>query len=79
MPEIRRRVRQLSRTIEIPDAKLTIGPVNDVYEQEADRVADQVMRMPDPDSKATGGLAAPSSIPPALNRPTRHPSGTLAP
>jgi hypothetical protein len=27
--------------------KLTIGPANDVYEHEADRVADQVMRMPD--------------------------------
>lgn len=26
--------------------KLTIGPANDVYEQEADRVADQIMRMP---------------------------------
>jgi hypothetical protein len=26
---------------------LTIGPVNDVYEREADRVAEQVMRMPD--------------------------------
>lgn len=25
--------------------KLTIGPVNDVYEQEADRVAEQIMRM----------------------------------
>lgn len=29
-------------------AKLTIGQPNDKYEQEADRVADQVMRMPDP-------------------------------
>lgn len=29
-------------------AKLRIGPQNDKYEQEADRVADQVMRMPDP-------------------------------
>lgn len=29
-------------------AKLTIGKPNDKYEQEADRVADQVMRMPDP-------------------------------
>ena len=29
-------------------AKLTISSPNDVYEQEADRVADQVMRMPDP-------------------------------
>lgn len=28
--------------------KLTIGPPDDPYEQEADRVADQVMRMPDP-------------------------------
>ena len=29
-------------------AKLKIGAPNDKYEQEADRVADQVMRMPDP-------------------------------
>src|SRR5262249_9440560 len=29
--------------------KLAIGAVNDPLEQEADRVADQVMRMPDPD------------------------------
>ncbi len=28
-------------------AKLVVGPVNDPYEQEADRFADQVMRMPD--------------------------------
>lgn len=28
-------------------AKLKIGPPNDIYEQEADRVADQVMRMSD--------------------------------
>ena len=28
--------------------KLTIGAPNDKYEQEADRVADQVMRMPEP-------------------------------
>jgi hypothetical protein len=28
-------------------AKLTVGPPNDIYEQEADRVADQVMRMSD--------------------------------
>jgi outer membrane protein OmpA-like peptidoglycan-associated protein len=32
----------------IIQAKLTIGQPDDVYEQEADRVADQVMRMPDP-------------------------------
>ncbi len=29
-------------------AKLKIGAPDDKYEQEADRVADQVMRMPDP-------------------------------
>src|SRR5690606_33279225 len=29
--------------------KLTVGPVNDVYEQEADAVADRVMRMEDSD------------------------------
>jgi hypothetical protein len=29
-------------------AKLRIGHPNDVYEQEADRVAEQIMRMPDP-------------------------------
>jgi hypothetical protein len=29
-------------------AKLKIGQPNDIYEQEADRVAEQVMRMPDP-------------------------------
>src|SRR5207248_7886018 len=28
--------------------KLTIGAPNDAYEQEADRVAERVMRMPDP-------------------------------
>ncbi|MEH2349811.1 MAG: DUF4157 domain-containing protein [Nostoc sp.] len=30
-----------------PQAKLTVGAPNDMYEQEADRVADQVMSMPD--------------------------------
>jgi hypothetical protein len=29
-------------------AKLTVSSPDDVYEQEADRVADHVMRMPDP-------------------------------
>jgi len=28
--------------------KLRIGQPNDVYEQEADRIAEQVMRMPEP-------------------------------
>lgn len=32
----------------IIQAKLRIGQPGDVYEQEADRVAEQVMRMPEP-------------------------------
>jgi len=32
----------------IIQAKLKLGPANDIYEQEADRVATLVMRMPDP-------------------------------
>ena len=33
--------------------KLTIGPVDDEYEREADAVADQVMRMPESDKLQT--------------------------
>jgi hypothetical protein len=36
-------------------AKLTIGQPNDKYEQEADRVADQVMRMPKPEGSLVNG------------------------
>jgi hypothetical protein len=32
----------------ILQAKLKIGQANDIYEQEADKVAEHVMRMPDP-------------------------------
>ncbi len=39
-------------------AKLRIGQPNDVYEQEADRVADQVMRMPESEAFGEGQLAA---------------------
>jgi hypothetical protein len=35
-------------------AKLTIGRPNDKYEQEADRIADKVMRMPEPCVQRTG-------------------------
>lgn len=37
-----------SQKFGIVQAKLTINQPNDIYEQEADRVADQVMRMPEP-------------------------------
>jgi hypothetical protein len=37
-------------------AKLKIGQLGDKYEQEADRVAEQVMRMPDPQTVSSGEL-----------------------
>ncbi len=40
-------VRQILRGSRL-QAKLTVGAPDDVYEQEADRVADEVMRMPEP-------------------------------
>jgi hypothetical protein len=39
-----------------PQYKLTIGAANDPLEQEADHVADQVMRMSDPDLAVTGSM-----------------------
>ena len=43
----RAQIRELLRPPRL-QAKLTIGQPNDKYEQEADRVADEVMRMPEP-------------------------------
>ena len=40
--------------------KLTVGAVGDKYEQEADRVAEQVMRMPDPDEEKA--VSEPASL-----------------
>lgn len=40
--------KRLASQAPLIQAKLTIGPPNDLYEQEADRVADTVMRMPEP-------------------------------
>jgi hypothetical protein len=44
--------------------KLAVGELGDVFEQEADRIADQVMRMPDPGSRiASGpGPSAPATV-----------------
>jgi hypothetical protein len=42
-----RRIRVQGSGVRI-QAKLKIGQPNDIYEQEADRVAEQVMRMPEP-------------------------------
>jgi outer membrane biosynthesis protein TonB len=41
------KVRHILRSLTF-QPKLTIGQPNDIYEQEADRVAEQVMRMPEP-------------------------------
>jgi len=46
-------LRLLSRTMPQLQRKLAVGAVNNPLEAEADRVADQVMRMPDPDLPAT--------------------------
>jgi hypothetical protein len=40
--------RYVQRVVAGIQAKLRIGQSNDIYEQEADRVAEQVMRMPEP-------------------------------
>jgi hypothetical protein len=53
-------------TTELIQAKLTVGAVNDVYEQEADRTADRVMRMPEVSStlqlQAKDRIQAKSSV-----------------
>lgn len=44
-------------------AKLTISQPRDVHEQEADRVADAVMRMPSPDMQQMPAVSSAASIP----------------
>jgi hypothetical protein len=60
--------------------KLTVGARGDAHEQEADRVADQVMQMPGagpaplqatPKNEQGGGLAAPDIVHEALHAPGR--------
>jgi hypothetical protein len=46
--------------------KLTVGAANDPAEHEADRVADEVMRMPD--NGAVSPLLLPTAAPPAIRR-----------
>src|SRR5215510_12558702 len=50
----------------VAQAKLTVSHPDDVYEQEADRVADEVMRMPEP--AAAGDGTGARSGPPRLQR-----------
>ena len=44
-------------------AKLTIGQPGDIYEQEADRVADQVMRMANPSTAGRKGVSEYNQVP----------------
>ncbi len=48
-------------------AKLIIGQPGDVYEQEADRVAEQVMRMPQPQAVSSGSLSIRRACPKCEN------------
>lgn len=48
-------LRRLYHTSPHLQCKLTVGAVDDPHEAEADRVADQVMRMPDPDVAVSSG------------------------
>ncbi len=57
-------------------AKLKIGNPNDIYEKEADRVADQVMRMPEPVVQAKPTL--PKDSPSCMDADISY-SGSLSP
>ena len=46
-------IRRILRSTDT-QTKLTIGLLGDVYEQEADRVADAAIRMPEPGVQAVG-------------------------
>lgn len=41
-------MQRLIKSGALQEAKLKIGPLGDKYEEEADRVAEAVMRMPEP-------------------------------
>jgi hypothetical protein len=61
-------------------AKLAISQPGDQYEQEADRVAEAVMRMPGPQAPAGGadsGGVQPSTVPPIVHEVLRSPGQPL--
>ncbi len=58
-------------------AKLTIGAPNDQYEQEADRAADQVMRMPERLRVGAGDAASGSAEGPAVEGLVQRDHGNL--
>jgi len=58
------RIISQKNSLSLIQPKLTIGAPNDKYEQEADRVANQVMRMPDPSISPSVGATRNDSVPP---------------
>ena len=63
---------QPSGAVPVIQPKLQVGPVGDRYEQEADRVAEQVMRMPEPEAVQRGPADE------AREEPGEDESGSLA-
>lgn len=55
-------VQRLIKSVAL-QTKLRIGQPNDIYEQEADRVAEQVMRMPEPQAVSSGTLSIQRTCP----------------
>ena len=58
-------------------AKLTVSNPHDVYEQEADRVADQVMRMPEPEAQVAAH-SGPTAAVPTVDAATENSIGSLS-
>ena len=57
----------------VVQAKLRIGKPNDQYEQEADRVAEEVTRLPTRSSSSgTGGTVVPEIVHDVLGSPVAH-------
>ena len=52
----------LSHASPVPQTKLTISQPGDLYEQEADRVAEQVMRMPEPGTTTSVAIAQRAAV-----------------
>ncbi len=70
--------RDLEETLPI-QTKLKISQPGDKYEQEADRVAEQVMRMPEPKVSESGATApAGEGMLQTKSAPNQHPTSSLA-
>lgn len=73
---------QATRRLLEVQPKLTVSTPGDEHEQEADRVSDEVMRMPEPSSspehvQTKGVESTPADAPPAVNEVLRSPGQPL--